>query len=283
MSMDEILSRFKNFDNLTPLQRDVIFANLNQKFQDDPHNCIDATTGGTIDQVLFVLRTYPLKSISPLYYQPAHFCIRHYPYFSIFAPFRKGIIIFIRRFLDDNNEIIIDDEKEENHKPSLKEEMQQNVSINNVLSDHASPPSEKSQSGSSGTGDKDTPYLDRVRRNVLRLPEYKIREILANLKFQDTGLEPEDPDYEVKVQLISTVLINEDKEKQAKGAKRQAYKGFIPLSQIEHDVRMAWAEDRHKTKEKDNTVDQKESRQQELLSELKEIDKSIKRKRSPES
>ncbi|KAA6322163.1 MAG: hypothetical protein EZS28_054468, partial [Streblomastix strix] len=55
------------------------------------------------------------------------------------------------------------------------------------------------------------------------------------------------------------------KEKQAKGAKRQASEGFIPLSQIEHDVRMAWAEDRHKTKEKDNTVDQKESRQQELL------------------
>ncbi|KAA6364285.1 MAG: hypothetical protein EZS28_040188, partial [Streblomastix strix] len=132
-----------------------------------------------------------------------------------------------------------------------------------VLSDHASPPPEKvsspfvywtlgaygpssqqtftmsissqSQSSSSGTGDKDTPYLDRVRRNVLRLPEYKIREILANLKFQDTGLEPEDPDYEVKVQLISTVLINEDKEKQAKGAKRQASEGFIPLSQIEHD------------------------------------------------
>ncbi|KAA6393488.1 MAG: hypothetical protein EZS28_010991 [Streblomastix strix] len=110
--------------------------------------------------------------------------------------------------------------------------------------------SSQSQSSYSGTGDRDTPYLDRVRRNVLRLPEYKIREILANLKFQDTGLEPEDPDYEVKVQLIFTVLINEDKEKQAKGAKRQASKGFIPLSQIEHDVRMAWAEDRHKTKEK---------------------------------
>ncbi|KAA6377184.1 MAG: hypothetical protein EZS28_027290, partial [Streblomastix strix] len=162
------------------------------------------------------------------------------------------------------------------------------ISTNHVLSDHASPPPEKvsspfvywtlgaygpssqqtftmsissqSQSSSSGTGDKNTPYLDR-----------------------DTGLEPEDPDYEVKVQLISTVLINEDKEMQTKGAKRQASEGFIPLSQIEHDVRMAWAEDRHKTKEKDNTVNQKESRQQELLSELKEIDKSIKRKRSPES
>ncbi|KAA6365958.1 MAG: hypothetical protein EZS28_038516, partial [Streblomastix strix] len=68
----------------------------------------------------------------------------------------------------------------------------------------------QSQSSSSGTGDKDTPYQDKVRRNVLRLPEYKIREILASLKFQDTRFEPEDPDYEVKVQLISTVLINED-------------------------------------------------------------------------
>ncbi|KAA6398823.1 MAG: hypothetical protein EZS28_005652 [Streblomastix strix] len=180
-----------------------------------------------------------------------------------------------------------------------------------VLSDHASPPPEKvsspfvywtlgaygpssqqtftmsisnqSQSSSSGTGDKTTPYLDRVRWNVLRLSENKIREILANHKFQDIGLVPEDPDYEVKVQLISTVLINEDKEKQAKGAKRQASEGFILLSQIEHDIRMAWAEDRHKTKEKDDTVDQKESRQQGLLSELNEIDKSIKRKRSPES
>ncbi|KAA6391463.1 MAG: hypothetical protein EZS28_013014 [Streblomastix strix] len=186
-----------------------------------------------------------------------------------------------------------------------------NRQVMNVLSDHASPPPEKvsspfvywtlgayrpssqqtftmsissqSQSSSSGTCYKDTPYLDRVRRNVLRLPEYKIREILASLKFQDSGLEPEDPDYEVKVQLISTVLINEDKEKQAKGAKRQVSEGFIPLSQIEHDVRMVWAEDSHKTKEKDNTVNQKESRQQELLSELKEIDKSVKRKRSPES
>ncbi|KAA6400955.1 MAG: hypothetical protein EZS28_003518 [Streblomastix strix] len=119
--------------------------------------------------------------------------------------------------------------------------------------------------------------------DYLRLPEFKIREILASLKFQDTGLEQEDPDYEVKVQLISTVLINEDKEKQAKGAKLQASEGFIPLSQIAHDVRIAWAEDRHKTKEKDNTLDQKGSRQQELLSELMEIDKSIKRKRSPES
>ncbi|KAA6388537.1 MAG: hypothetical protein EZS28_015939 [Streblomastix strix] len=136
-----------------------------------------------------------------------------------------------------------------------------------VLSDHASPPPEnasspfvywtlgaygpssqltftmsierQSQSSSSGTGDKETPFMERVRRNVLRLPEFRIREILSNLKFQDTGLEPEDPDYEIKVQFISTVLINEDKEKQAKGAKLQASEGFIPLSQIEHDVRMA--------------------------------------------
>ncbi|KAA6363970.1 MAG: hypothetical protein EZS28_040502, partial [Streblomastix strix] len=119
--------------------------------------------------------------------------------------------------------------------------------------------SSQSQSSSSGTGDKDIPYLSRVHRNVLRLPKYKIREILASLKFQDTGLEPEDPDYEVKVQLISTVLIIEDKEKQAKGAKRQASEGFIPLSQIEHDIRLAWAEHRHKTKGKDDTVDQKEN------------------------
>ncbi|KAA6313346.1 MAG: hypothetical protein EZS28_055769, partial [Streblomastix strix] len=126
-------------------------------------------------------------------------------------------------------------------------------------------------------------YLDRVRRNVLRLPEFKIREILASLKFQDTGLEPEDPDYEIKVQLISTVLINEDKENEAKGAKRQAAEGFIPLSQIQHDVRLAWTEDRHKIKEKDDKMDQKQSKQGELLSELKEFDKSIKRKRSLES
>ncbi|KAA6367115.1 MAG: hypothetical protein EZS28_037359 [Streblomastix strix] len=141
----------------------------------------------------------------------------------------------------------------------------------------------QSLSNSSVTGDKESLYQFRVRRNVLRLPEYKIREILASLKFQDTGLEPEDPDYEVKVQLISTVLINEDKEKQAKGAKRQASKDFIPLRQIDHDIRMTSAEDSIQSKENDDTVDQKESRQQELLSELKEIDKSIKCKRSPES
>ncbi|KAA6379478.1 MAG: hypothetical protein EZS28_024995 [Streblomastix strix] len=45
--------------------------------------------------------------------------------------------------------------------------------------------SSQSQSGSSGTCDKDTPYLDRVSRNVLHLLEFKIREILASHKFQD--------------------------------------------------------------------------------------------------
>ncbi|KAA6395628.1 MAG: hypothetical protein EZS28_008852 [Streblomastix strix] len=54
------------------------------------------------------------------------------------------------------------------------------------------------QSSSSGTGNKYTPYLNRVRRYVLRLPEFKIHEILAILQFQVTGFEPEDPDYEVK-------------------------------------------------------------------------------------
>ncbi|KAA6376543.1 MAG: hypothetical protein EZS28_027933, partial [Streblomastix strix] len=126
-------------------------------------------------------------------------------------------------------------------------------------------------------------YLDRVRRNVLRLLEFKIRKNFASLKYQDTGLEPEDPDYEVKVQLISTVLINKDKEKQVKGARQQASEGFIPLSQIEHDIRLTWAEYWHKIKENDDTVDWKESQQQDLSSELKEINKSIKCRRIPES
>ncbi|KAA6394091.1 MAG: hypothetical protein EZS28_010383 [Streblomastix strix] len=127
----------------------------------------------------------------------------------------------------------------------------------------------------------ETSYLDRVRRNDLCLPEYKIREILAILKFQDTGLELKDPDEQVKVQFIYTVLINEDKEKQAKEIRLQVFEGFVPLNQIESNIRLASAEDKNKIKEKDDKVDQKESKQQELLSKLKEIDKSIKNKRSP--
>ncbi|KAA6328310.1 MAG: hypothetical protein EZS28_053734, partial [Streblomastix strix] len=107
-----------------------------------------------------------------------------------------------------------------------------------------------SQSCSFRICEKETSFMERVRRNVLRLLEFRIREILASFKFQDTNLEPEDQDYEVK---------------------------------IEHDTRLTWPDDRHGNTEKDNIRERKESIQQELLSELKEIDKSIKRKRSPES
>ncbi|KAA6355309.1 MAG: hypothetical protein EZS28_049164 [Streblomastix strix] len=101
--------------------------------------------------------------------------------------------------------------------------------------------SSQSQSSSSGTGDKDTTYLDKVRRNVLSLPEFKIREILASLKFQDSGIELQGQDYEVK---------------------------------------LFQAEDWHKIKEKDDTMDQKEFKQHELLSVLKEVNKLIKRARA---
>ncbi|KAA6327651.1 MAG: hypothetical protein EZS28_053800, partial [Streblomastix strix] len=70
-------------------------------------------------------------------------------------------------------------------------------------------------------------------------------------------------------------VLRYNKEKQAKGAKRLASESFNPLSQIEHDIGMTWAEDRHKTKEKDDTMGQKEPKQQKLLAELKEIDKFI--------
>ncbi|KAA6393485.1 MAG: hypothetical protein EZS28_010988 [Streblomastix strix] len=125
----------------------------------------------------------------------------------------------------------------------------------------------QSQSSSSGTGNKDKPYQDRVRRNVLRLPEFKIHEILASIKFQDTGLNSGGSRLQSK----------------AKGAKRQVAEGFIYFCQIEHDFRLAWAEERHKIKEKDDTLDQKKSKQRELLYELKEFDKLTKHKRSPET
>ncbi|KAA6379908.1 MAG: hypothetical protein EZS28_024566, partial [Streblomastix strix] len=76
--------------------------------------------------------------------------------------------------------------------------------------------SSQSLSSFTRTGDKDIPHLDKVRSKVLRLLKFKIREILASLKFQETELEPKEQEYDVKIQLIFTVLIDKDKEKQEK-------------------------------------------------------------------
>ncbi|KAA6393133.1 MAG: hypothetical protein EZS28_011342 [Streblomastix strix] len=137
-----------------------------------------------------------------------------------------------------------------------------------------------SQSRSSGTGEKESSFIERIRRNVLSLPEFKIREIFASFKFQETRLEQRNPDHEVKVQLIFTVLISEDKGRQAIKARQQAYEGLILLGQIEHDTKLSWAGDKHRINQMENTRNPKELVQQELLSELKKMDKSVKCKRS---
>ncbi|KAA6379139.1 MAG: hypothetical protein EZS28_025334, partial [Streblomastix strix] len=62
---------------------------------------------------------------------------------------------------------------------------------------------------------------------------------------------------------------------------QQAPEGTIPLSQIEYKTKLACLDDKHRLSEKESIREQKEPIQQELLYELKIIDKSVKRKKSP--
>ncbi|KAA6397865.1 MAG: hypothetical protein EZS28_006607, partial [Streblomastix strix] len=58
----------------------------------------------------------------------------------------------------------------------------------------------------------ETKSAAQIRYEATHMPELEQREVLRNLHFTDTGLNPSDADYEMKVLVLTAYLQNKNKE-----------------------------------------------------------------------
>ncbi|KAA6387123.1 MAG: hypothetical protein EZS28_017347, partial [Streblomastix strix] len=71
-----------------------------------------------------------------------------------------------------------------------------------------SSPQESNATQQSSSSSQDPFESNNIRRDVINMFDEERREILAKLNFMNTGIYPEDPDLELKIQMLSVYLIN---------------------------------------------------------------------------
>ncbi|KAA6334570.1 MAG: hypothetical protein EZS28_053053, partial [Streblomastix strix] len=104
-----------------------------------------------------------------------------------------------------------------------------------VFKQQMSSPRESNSTQQSSSSSQDPFESNNIRRDVINMFDEERREILAKLNFKNTGIDPQDSDLELKIQILSVYLINKAKHPEMSSKTRKVKEKKQKSPRIEPD------------------------------------------------